>query len=77
MIRFLVFTVLFYVVFLIVSNLIKLFLAWKLRQKRKPFPQADAPSPSKPQVEYKNVEDAKFEDIPQPEHKESQTENNS
>ncbi|MBI3004511.1 MAG: hypothetical protein HYY49_03750 [Ignavibacteriales bacterium] len=77
MIRFFLFSVLFYILFLIVSNVIRLFFAWRMRQQQKPFPKSDSPEQPQRQVEYKNVADAKFEDIPRSKQSETQTENNS
>ena len=74
MLRFIVFAALFYVLSLVVSNLIRWYKEWKIRQGQ---PQGNSPSRTKSQVEYKNVTDAKFKDLPQQEHKEHQTENNS
>ena len=77
MIRFFLYTVLFYVLFLIVSSVIRAFLGWTKRREQSKSPQVDPSATPKAQVEYKNVADAKFEDIPQPKHSERQTENHS
>ena len=77
MIRFFLFTVLFYVLFLIVSSVIRAFLGWTKRREQSKSPQVDPSATPKAQVEYKNVADAKFEDIPKANRTKNQSENNS
>ena len=77
MMRFFLYTVLFYVLFLIASSVIRAFLGWTKRKIQSTSPQADPSAAPKAQVEYKNVADAKFEDIPEHKRSEHQTENNS
>ena len=63
MIRFLLFTFLFYIAFLVVTNVLRaLFGATKRRPDQSP---QDTPTnqPAKPTLEYKDVAEAKFKDI--------------
>jgi len=63
MIRFLLLAFLFYIFFLIVNSVLNAFFGLRKRQNANQTSQEGSINSHKPKVEYKNVQDAKFEDV--------------
>jgi len=61
MIRFLLFSFLFYILFIIVTRVLQAFFGVTRRPTQPPAP--NQPQPSKPIQEYKDVAEAKFKDV--------------
>lgn len=62
MIRFLLFAFLFYVLFIIVTGIVRAFFGFARRPSHQP-PAPNQPQPPKPIQEYKDVAEAKFKDV--------------
>lgn len=62
MIRFFLFSFLFYILFIIVTRVLQAFFGVTRRPPQQP-PAPNQPQPSKPIQEYKDVAEAKFKDV--------------
>ncbi len=62
MIRFLIFSFLFYILFTIVTRVLQAFFGVTRRPSHQP-PAPNQPQPPKPIQEYKDVAEAKFKDV--------------
>ncbi|MEK7749118.1 MAG: hypothetical protein AAB269_03560 [Bacteroidota bacterium] len=60
--RFLLYAFLFYILFIIVSGVLRAFFGFTRRPSHQP-PASNQPQPSKPLQEYKDVAEAKFKDV--------------
>jgi len=62
MMRFLLYAFLFYILFIIVSGVLRAFFGFTRRPSHQP-PDPNQPQPPKPIQEYKDVAEAKFKDV--------------